>query len=231
VEESIAVSALNAVLVQVNLGNGSGPYEDRYANPSALPELLDRVQTTLEKRGLAHPKRRRLGLSAWSAGYGAVLKILEQPVLANKVNAVILLDGIHVGFQPDSNQLLLVRLAPFERFAKRAAVGETLFTITHSNITPMGTYAGTHQTTDALLRALNLDRSPGGEGFEIPALRSLEGVLPKKKMVPLEPETFAKEKGFRVRGFAGDQPEHHMMHLIQMSKTVLPELVEWWSAK
>ena len=99
---------------------------------------------------------------AWSAGYGAVLRILEQPALANKVNAVILLDGIHVGYQPDSNQLLLIRLAPFERFAKRAASGETLFTITHSNIVPMGNYAGTRQTTDALLRALNLERR-GGE--------------------------------------------------------------------
>ena len=193
--------------------------------------MLDRVQTTMVKRGLERPHLRRLGLSAWSAGYGAVLKILEQPALAEKVSAVILLDGIHVGYQPDTTDLILLRLAPFERFAKRAVEGKALFSITHSNIVPMGNYAGTHETTDALLRALGLQRTKGGETAEIPALHSLDGVLPKKKMVPLVPETVVTKEAFRVRGFSGDQPEQHIMHLIQMSKTALPDLIAWWSPK
>ena len=63
VEESYARIPLNAVVVIMNLGNGSGPYEDRFANPLVLPEVLGRVQTTMEKRGLRTPKLDRLALS------------------------------------------------------------------------------------------------------------------------------------------------------------------------
>jgi len=45
------------------------------------------------------------------------------------------------------------------------------------------------------------------------------------------PETVVTKEAFRVRGFSGDQPEQHIMHLIQMSKTVLPDLIAWWSPK
>jgi hypothetical protein len=73
VEESFAVAGVNAVVVILNLGNGSGPYEDRFANSLSLPEVVDRAQTTMEKRGLAHATLRRLALSAWSAGCSSTL--------------------------------------------------------------------------------------------------------------------------------------------------------------
>jgi hypothetical protein len=229
VEESFALSGLDAVVVIMNLGTGSGPYEDRFANPLSLPEVLDRTQTTMEKRGLLHPHLRRLALSAWSAGYGAVLKVLEQPALAARVNAVLLLDGIHVGYQPGSeNALIMERLAPFERFAREAVLGRRLFSITHSNITPVGHYAGTHETTDALLRVVGVARVPGGEKPALPALRTIEGVIAKKRILTLEPESTAQQGGLRVRGYAGDQPDHHIAHLVHMAVTVLPDLVAWW---
>ncbi len=228
VEESFAVSGLNAVVVIMNLGNGSGPYEDRFANPLSLPEVLDRTQTMMEKRGLRSPHLRRLALSAWSAGYGAVLKVLEQPALAEKVDAVLLLDGIHVGYQPDSTALIMERLAPFERFAREAVEGRRLFSITHSDITPVGHYAGTHETTDALLRVVGVARVPGGDVPPLPALRSIDGVIARKRILGLEPESTAHAQGLWVRGYAGDQPDHHIAHLVHMSATVLPDLVAWW---
>ncbi len=228
VEESFAIAGVNAVVVIMNLGNGSGPYEDRFANPLSLPEVLDRVQTTMEKRGLLRATRRRLALSAWSAGYGAVLKVLEQPALAAKVDAVLLLDGIHVGYQTGTHELILERLAPFERFAREAVAGRKLFTITHSQITPIGNYAGTRETTDALLHAVAVERAPDHDQPKLPALRSIEGVMAKKLQVPLEPDTVAHQGGLTVRGFTGDQPEHHMAHLTHMAVTVLPDLMAWW---
>lgn len=230
VEESFFASKLDAVVVILNLGNGSGAYEDRFANPAALPEMIDRAQTTMEKRGLVHPRLRRLALTAWSAGYGAVLKVLEQPALARRVDAVILLDGIHVGYQPGGHELLLERLAPFERFAREAVRGEKLFSITHSNITPIGNYAGTHPTTDALLRQVGVERSPGGDALPMPAMRSIDGVIAKKRLVPLVPETFARQGGLIVRGYTGDQPEDHIAHIVHMSVTALPDLLARWSA-
>ena len=228
VEESFAASGLNAVVIIMNLGTGSGPYEDRFGNPGSLPEMLERTQTTMEKRGLAHAHLRRLALSAWSAGYGAVLKVLEQPALAAKVDAVMLLDGIHVGYKPEGGGLILERLAPFARFAREAVEGKRLFSITHSDIIPAGHYAGTRETTDAVLHAVGVERSPGGETLPVPPLHALDGVLPKKQLVPMEPETVAHQAALTVRGYAGDQPEHHIMHLVQMSETVLADLAAWW---
>jgi hypothetical protein len=228
VEESFELSGLNAAVVIMNLGIGSGPYEDRFANALSLPDVLVRAQATMEKRGLANAHLRRLALSAWSAGYGAVLKVLDQPALAAKVDAVLLLDGIHVGYQPRSKELILERLAPFERFAREAVEGRRLFSITHSDIDPMTTYAGTHETTDALLRAVDVPRSPGGDAPGMPALRSIEGVIAKKKLLGLVPESTAIRGGLRVRGYAGNTPEDHIAHLVHMSRTVLPELLDRW---
>lgn len=231
VEESVIASKLNAVVVTMNLGVGSGPYESHFGVFNSLLELLSRVQGVMSKRGLAHPHLKKLALSAWSAGYGAVLKVLEQPAEAEQVDSVLLLDGIHVGYIPPTTNLWLVRLAPFERFAREAIAGKKLFSITHSDITPNGAYAGTRETTDALLNAVHVTRAPGGEAPAMPALRAMDGVMPKRKMNSLEAASVAQEGGFRVRGYRGDQPEHHVMHLVQMSTTALPDLVAHWTAK
>jgi hypothetical protein len=230
VEESFDRLPLSAVVVILNLGNGSGPYEDRFANALALPEILGRVQTTMEKRGLRSPKLRRLALSAWSAGYGAVLRVLEQPALADQVDAVLLFDGIHCGYLPKSTDLQIERIAPFVRFAREAAEGRKLFSITHSEITPIGNYAGTHRTTDALLEQVGVARGAGGEAPAVPALGSIEGVIPRKIIKPLVEESEAAQGGLRVRGYAGDQPEHHTMQLVEMSVTALPDLVARWGS-
>ncbi len=230
VEESYARTPLNAAVVIMNLGNGSGPYEDRFANPLALPEVLGRVQATMEKRGLRNPSLGRLALTAWSAGYGAVLRILEQPALADKVDAVVLLDGIHCGYKPNTTELQLDRIAPFERFARAAVTGGKLFSITHSEITPIGKYAGTRETTDALLQLVGVARTPGGEAPPPVALASIDGVIARKSLRPLLPRSDTVAGGLHVRGFVGDQPEHHTMHLIEMSVTALPDLVQRWAA-
>lgn len=230
VEESYARVPLNAVVVIMNLGNGSGPYEDRFANPLSLPEVLGRVQTTMEKRGLRTPALNRLGLTAWSAGYGAVLRVLEQPALAAQVDAVVLLDGIHCGYKPKSTTLQLDRLAPFERFAREAIDHGKLFSITHSEITPIGNYAGTRETTDALLQFVGVTRTPGGKAPAPVALASIDGVIAKKSIRPLLPRSETHAGGLHVRGYVGDQPEHHSMHLIEMSETALPDLIQHWAA-
>jgi hypothetical protein len=228
VEEGFVTSGIGAVLVTMNLGNGSGVYEERYANALVLPDVLERVQATMEKRGLAHARLRRLALTAWSAGYGAVLEVLSRPALADKVDAVILLDGIHVGYRAGTSEPQLDRLAPFERFAREAMDGKRLFTITHSDITPLGHYAGTRVTTDALLRSLGLDRQRGGDAPAMPVLHSIDGVIARKKIVPLVPETFVEKGELRVRGYAGDQPEDHIAHLIHMASAALPDLAARW---
>jgi hypothetical protein len=228
VEQSLGHARIGAVFVPQNLGVGSGPYEERFAEPTALPDLLGRVQAAMEKRGLARARLGRIALVAWSAGYGAVLRILEQPALAERIDAVILLDGIHIGRVPGHRAPAIAQLAPYERFARWAIEGRKLLTITHSDIAP-DAYVGAHDTTDLLLRRLDVLRWAGGEEGEIPDIPAAQGVLSRQLRLPLSPLTMAQRGRLTVRGYAGDQAEHHVYHLLEMASIALPDLAAWWA--
>ena len=183
-EESLAHAKIGAVFVPQNLGVGSAPYDSRFAPPGAFPELLDRVQAAMKRRGLDHARLGRVALVAWSAGHAAVSRILSDPAVAERVDAVILLDGLHVAHAPGSRrQPALEQLAPYERFAGWAAEGRKLFVITHSDIAPDG-FVGAHNTTDLLLGRLGVLRYAGGEVATIPDIPAVEGVLSKRLRLP-----------------------------------------------
>ena len=55
----------------------------------------------------------------------------------------------------------------------------------------------------------------------------MKGVLPEAEFIPLDARAKLDEGELHVRGYGGDQPTHHMMHLIQMSEIALPELKQW----
>lgn len=230
VEESYAKSKLDAVLVIMNFGIGSGAYESRYTNNAAFPDVLEKATQTMQKRGLRNAHVRRVALSAWSAGYGAVVRTIDQPQFDDKIDAVVLLDGIHAGYLADGQTIDPLRLEPFVRFAKLAADGKKLMTITHSNIVPLE-YAGTRATTDAVLKAVGVTREDGGTTPPMPVLQAAVGVVAKAKLKPLEPVSHAEKNGLIVRGYSGETPEDHISHLLQMSETALPDLVKRWRAK
>jgi hypothetical protein len=228
VEQSLAYAHLGAVFVPQNLGVGSGPYEARFSAPGALPELLDRVQTVMERRGLARARLGRVALIAWSAGYGAVLRILEHPEVAERIDAILLLDGIHIGRVPGRRAPAVEQIAPYERFARWAVEGRKLLTITHSDIAP-DAYVGARDTTDVLLRRLGVLRYAGGEEAAVPDIPAAEGVLSRHLRLPLQPLTLADRGRLTVRGYAGDQAEHHIYHLLEMASIALPDLAAWWA--
>lgn len=226
-EESYHASGVNAAVLILNHGNGSSAYEHRFFHPAVLSGVLREVRAALAARGLEGARQRRLSLSSWSAGYGAVLRALAQPELCDSIDAALLLDGLHVGYDGDRAPAL-DRLAPLQRFARRALAGERLLVITHSEVRPEGDYAGTGEVTDALLAALGVRRAPLAEWPPLPALASLQGVLPRRLLRPLDPLTQARSGGLVVRGYAGGREQHHVMHLAQMSVIALPELARFW---
>jgi hypothetical protein len=57
----------------------------------------------------------------------------------------------------------------------------------------------------------------------------VEGVISRQLRVPLSPLTLADRGRLTVRGYAGDQPEHHIYHLMEMSSIALPDLAAWWA--
>ncbi|WP_441289099.1 hypothetical protein ACSRUE_46045 [Sorangium sp. KYC3313] len=231
VRESAEVAGLNAAVAVINLGIGSGAYEDFYATPGVYESLLADIDRALAQRGLPTPRLRRVALSSWSAGYGAVAKILELRRGAETLDAVLVTDGIHCGFVPEQpSGLNSLQLASFARAAQLAASEKLLFTITHSEIDPIA-YASSTATASYLLDAAagrHVERSPASDAPPHLRLRAAEGAVSKKLEKQMIPTTEASVGELHVRGFRGNTPEHHMAHLLQMASTVLPELVERW---
>lgn len=194
VEPRFDASNLNAVLYTLNLGIGSGKYEAMFPDGKALGRVLAEAEAVLRKRvpALANAHVGRVALSAWSAGYGAVARVLAYPEAAERVDAVLLADAPHTGFDPGTRQVSQLGLAPYVNYGRKAVAGDKLMVVTHSQIeTP--DYASTTRTSRALVAALNLP-----EGEPAPA--------ENPKMVMYEREELGNMHVFGFRG--GDAPAH-----------------------
>lgn len=233
VVESVVAAKLNAAVAVVNLGVGSANYEDFYAAPGMYEDILEDIRKAVGRRGLEQPRIRRVALSSWSAGYGAISTILMRRQEKDPLDAILVLDGIHTSWQDGRRGTLLERrLAPFEQAAHAAASGSILFSITYSEIDPI-TYAGSRVTAEHLIKvagqhgALIRDARP-----EAPIYRKLvamRGAVAKRDAKRLEPFDDVRVGGFHAVGFRGSERGHHMAHLFQMGATVLPELAHRWS--
>lgn len=164
-EQAVADGASGAVAVVVNLGGGSGIYDRSFRDPAAFDSLLAAVRNEISST-LGRPVRLgRITLSAFSAGHGAVRAILADPRNFARVDAVLLLDGMHTSYVPerkvlaDGGTLDTTNLVAFRDFARAAMNGEKRFLVTHSEIFP-GTFASTTETADWVLGSLGLRRTP-----------------------------------------------------------------------
>jgi hypothetical protein len=200
------------VFVAMTLGIGSGPYESTFRDPAAFERLLKNVEQALSTE-VRKAKVRRIGLSAWSAGYGAVQEILRQRTWQNRVDTVVLLDGMHAGYFGDG--LNAVQLEPFVAFAKRAVANKALMVVSHSSIIPPG-YASTTETANYLINEVG-------------------GRPQRAKARPSDPmgldllDRFDKG-GFHVRGYAGGSELDHCAHLGLYRDILQVHVLPRWSA-
>ncbi|MGV3518062.1 hypothetical protein [Luteitalea sp.] len=205
VEQHIAASASHAALVTVTLGSGSGRYAAPFAAPGRLAALLDEAATAAATLTGRRPTWSSLTLTSWSAGYGAVRAILEQPAPTPRISAIVLLDSLHASYLGDGAAsgpratdpaTDVAGLAVFARFAAEAVAGRTRLWVTHSEVYP-GTYASTTDTANALLASLDVPRRP---------------VL-KWGPLGMQQLSEARRGGLHVLGFAGNSAPDHVDHL------------------
>lgn len=148
VPEIAAAKDGHFAVISVQTGSGSGTYAAQFAKPEVFATMLREAQ---EKSGITFAP---ISLTAWSAGHGAIREILQVPAYYAQVQAVLLIDGLHTGYQggkpgPQESQLEPDHLEIFLKFAKDAAAGRKRMVVTHSEIFP-GTFASTTETTDWL---------------------------------------------------------------------------------
>lgn len=202
----------DAVLVAVDIGIASEPYRETFRDPRTFSEVLRAVETELQRRsGNPRAFAQNIALSAWSAGYGAVEQLLGQPIPQSRVGSVVLLDGLHAGFQGSS--LNPERMEPFVNFAKRAADGSRFMFVSHSSIRTPG-YASTTQTAQYLTWKL------GGR----PQSASVTASDP----MGLDRYTTFTRGNFHVRGFTGSGASDHCAHLGLMRDVLTVHLKPFW---
>ncbi|MBI5533500.1 MAG: hypothetical protein HY898_12340 [Deltaproteobacteria bacterium] len=229
--ESAEVAHVNAMVAVINLGIGSAVYENAYAPPGTYEALIEQIHHAVVERGLANATLRRVALTSWSAGYGAISTILQIRRGTDPLDAVLLSDGLHCGRLPERpSQLNHRQLAPFVKAAKSAAAGKLLFAITHSEIDPV-TYVGTKDAANFLIQAVRSEGSVVEGPLVAPAhlqlkaaLNAVEPSLEKR----MEPIRDVHVGDLHVRGFRGQTKEHHSAHLLQIGATLMPELAERW---
>jgi hypothetical protein len=192
------------VAATINLGAGSGVYERAFEDSTKFFSLIAAINDSLEQR-LSHSfMLRKIILSGFSAGYGAIRKIISTPKNFQRVNEVLLLDGIHAGYVPDrrvlaeGGQIDSSDVAAFIRFAAEAARKNSTkkFLITHSEIFP-GTFVSTTEAADFILQTLGIKRQP----------------LLKWGPLGMQQLSEARQHHFAVHGFAGNTAPDHVDHL------------------
>jgi hypothetical protein len=204
-EQAVAGVNDHTAAAVVNLGVGSSAYHSAFADAAAFDSLLADITRELSAATGRAERIGHLSLVGYSAGHGAVRAILREPRHFARVDAVLLIDGMHTSYVPEGTTLATggaldtTNLTAFADFARAAMRGEKRFLVTHSEIFP-GTFASTTETADWLLRALGLRRTPvlqwGPRGMQ--QLSEVRAV------------------GFELLGFAGNSAPDHVDQLHAM---------------
>ncbi|HSJ07461.1 MAG TPA: hypothetical protein VK936_12220 [Longimicrobiales bacterium] len=200
-EHAVAGADRPYVVVAVNAGAGSAAYERPFRDPGLFEALVQAVASGVREAAGMDIRPERVVLSGFSAGYGAVRAVLRSPDAA-RIGGIILLDGLHTGYDPpatglhDGGTLDAPGLAPFVDAARAAVHGGAPVLITHSEVFP-GTFASTTECTNHILDELGLRRTAVLEWGPVGMQQLGE----------------ARSGRLLVQGFAGNSAPDHMDHL------------------
>jgi hypothetical protein len=208
VRKTLVQVARGVAYVGIDKGLGSGRYSNAFGNRDVFRTLLRSIDGALKKHaGDERAHIRQLGLSAWSAGYGAINEILKYD--ADRVDAVVLLDGLHAAWNPATRKrdgslgsLSSGPIEPTFRFAERALRGEKLFVFSHSQVDPEK-YPSTEATANLLLAKLGLERRTLDPGDD-----------------PFGQTGHAERAGFHLWSFRGKNEAAHCTHIRHAARAI-----------
>lgn len=212
-ERNIEHVHLNVAVVSINLGVGTDPYAKPFARKEVFEKLLAEVHEEIEQSGRApSAPLRRLALSAWSAGYVSVAKVMSDPAVAQKVDAVLLADGFFTSFTNVKKRTVNeAGIQSMARFAEAAERDEKLFAITHTTI-PTGDFPSVQECVAKLLEMTSLAKTPSST------------IGPREMH-----EIYLVDRGsFHVRGYEGQTAGDHVKQIHAMGETLYPYLKSRW---
>ena len=199
----LAAAKTGMAVISVQTGSGSGTYAKQFSDHELFGKML---REATDKTGVTFSS---ITLTAWSAGHGAIREILAVPDYYAKVEKVLLIDGMHTGYEGGKPGPLESKLEPdhleiFLQFARDAVAGRKTMLITHSEIFP-GTFASTTETADWLLGKLGIARKP----------------LLKSGPMGTQQLSEARQGKFRLIGYAGNSAPDHVDQFHSLSSYLL----------
>jgi hypothetical protein len=219
-EKEWRAAGVNAVVASIAIPTivGTSGYSTMLGQPGYVDHILKETVHWLGKNGNPDAKKvNRIGVVAWSAGFGGVGKILGATNAGKLVDSVILLDGFHAGYLDPKTHLPKKggETTPFiglgsdyvdtssldrwKTFGEAAINRQKLLVITHASILPPD-YASCGETTGALLKMLGVSKVATSDRNE----RSME-------------MSYAADSGdFHAKGWKGGGKHDHMdqLHLV-----------------
>lgn len=192
------------IAVSITLGAGSSVYSHAFDTPDQFQKLIDSVKAAATQHLHHSLEIHHIIISGFSAGYGAVRKILSNEKDFNLIDEVLLLDGLHADYIPDRTPLAdggkidSSEYSSFLKFCNLAFQKKSSkkFLFTHSEIFP-GTFVSTTESANYLLQKLHIKASP---------------VL-KWGPCGMQQISEARKNHVEIMGFAGNSGQDHIDHL------------------
>lgn len=191
---------LNTIVVTVNYSGLSSAYSTPFSNQSLFQSLLDEALAKVRSQADFSNTLQwdQIGVSSFSAGYGAVREILKNATYRNAIDALLAADSLYATTAGDGTPLDS-QMVDYKSFASLAQAGQKTFLLSHSQVLTY-TYENTMETADELMQHLGITASPV----------SLDG------LGTLHFYRQAKSGNFRVWGASGADGDAHLEHLRYM---------------
>ncbi len=147
---------LNSIVVTVNYSGLSSAYSTPFSNASLFQSLLDEALTKVRQQADIPDSLQwdKLGVSSFSAGYGAVREILKSASYRDQIDALLAADSLYATTAGDGTPLDS-QMADYKTFATLAKNGQKTFLFSHSQV-PTYTYETTGECGDELLQTLGV---------------------------------------------------------------------------
>jgi len=188
---------LNSVVLTVNYSGLSSAYSGPFSNASLFQMLMDEALTKV-RRQRDFPNTLewdQMGVSSFSAGYGAVREILKSATYRNEIDALLAADSLYATTSGDGTPLDS-QMVDYKTFASLAATGDKTFLFSHSQVLTY-TYENTMETGDELMQHLGISTVP----------------INTKGLGTLDLYRHAQSGNFQLWGALGANGDAHLEHL------------------
>ena len=188
---------LNSIIVTVNYSGLSSAYSTPFSNASLFQTVVNEALTKVRLEADIPDTLQwdKLGVSSFSAGYGAVREILKSATYRNHIDALLAADSLYATTAGDATPLDS-QMVDYKTYATLAKNGSKTFLFSHSQV-PTFTYETTEECGDELMQHLGISAS----AYNVNGLGTLNFFR------------HAKSGNFELWGALGSDGDSHLEHL------------------